>query len=301
MTEDYQLCGWRVRSDLPLPELRPWIGPADALPDVTVIHGPVPDRLESVALPGTYRMVGTDGSVLLRIEGLVRILVQGGTTITVDILRREATEAWRLFLLGSGLGFLCHQRGLFPLHAASLRIGGRMVAVAGHTGIGKSTLALELTRRGHGLLSDDVTVLRMLPGAGAEVLPAFPRLKLWRDTMDALGVDASGLPRVREDMEKYDLRPDAGFDPAPGPLGGVVVLREGPGPVLSAVSAAAAVPLLQGFVFRPRVALHLGRQAGLFAQAAAIARAVPVYRLERPKRFDTLVAAAALIEEAFPS
>ncbi len=299
MVGDYQLCGWRVRSDLSLPELLPWTGSAEKRPDVTITAGPVAEELAKPGVTGKWRSVGADGSVLLNIHKITRILVQNGTSITVDVLQRDSTASWRLFLLGSALGFLCHQRGLFPLHAATVKIGNRTVALAGHSQVGKSTLAFELTRRGHGLLSDDVTVLRTEPRI--EVLPAFPRLKLWRTTLTALGVETTGLPQVREAMEKYDLRPREGFDPAFVPLDAIVSLREGPEPILLVRSQAEAMPLVNGYVFRKQAALHLGRRAALFAQAALIANTVPVYSLERPKNFDMLPAAATLIERLFGS
>jgi len=251
--------------------------------------------------PGKYLMAGADGSVLIRVDGLVRILVRDGRSVTVEPLSNEAADSWRLFVLGSVLGYLCHQRGLFPLHAATLRIGGRTVAIAGHSGTGKSTLALALTRRGHGLLSDDMTVLQVERNAPVRVLPAFPRLKLWRASLDALGVGVEGLPRVRDGMEKFDLRPRAGFDPTVVPLDAILTLGEGPEPELVLRPATTALPVVRSYVYRPRMALYLGRQAAQFAQTAEIVRSVPVYRLDRPKRFDALAATVALIEERFAS
>ncbi|MEV9042980.1 hypothetical protein AB0072_26060, partial [Klebsiella pneumoniae] len=88
--------------------------------------------------------VTEDGTVRLAIRGLVHILVQGGRHITVDIIDSRDERGWRLFLLGAALGYLCHQRGVFPLHAASLTVGGRTIALAGESGAGKSTLAFAL-------------------------------------------------------------------------------------------------------------------------------------------------------------
>jgi hypothetical protein len=297
VTTDYLLCGLRVRSALPLRELPQWSGSADATVDVTIAEGWVADRLDDPVLPGRFVMVGTDGSVLLHIPDLVRLLVRNGREIRVEILRRDAEEGWRLFLLGAGFHYLCHQRGLFPLHAASLRIGGRIVAVAGHSGSGKSTLAWALTQRGHQLLSDDVTVLRTSPEAPPVTLPAWPRLKLWRDALDRFGIAAADLARVRDGMEKYDLCPQAEIAPAPAPLDGIIMLDKGAEVVLLRQSPMAAVPMVRSFVHRDRVALHLGRKAALFTQAAAIARFVPVWRLVRPMEFDCLDRTVAIIEE----
>lgn len=168
------MCGLRVRSGLVLPELPSWPGPEAGAPDVVVDEGHVPERLDGAAQGNDYVTVSADGAVLLNVPGLVRILARGGRKIIVDILRRDdPAAAWRLFLLGSGLGYLCHQRGLFPLHAASLDIGGRAAAIAGPSGAGKSTLSLALTACGHALLSDDVTVLRTETGAGPQISPPF--------------------------------------------------------------------------------------------------------------------------------
>lgn len=294
----YRLCGWHVGSAIALPELPAWPD-ADAPEDVAIEEGEVPGRLDAGA-PGTpWLEVAGSGAVLMQIPDLVRILVQDGRTIRVQRLRPE-DAGWRLFLLGSALTYLCLQRGLFPLHAACLRVGARTLAIAGHSGAGKSTLAATLSRRGHGLLGDDLTVLNV-SGAGdrIEVLPAFPRLKLWREAMDALRIPGEGVPQVRDGMDKYDLRPQSGFDPLAAPLDAVLMLREGPGPQLQRLSPAAAVPSLHGHLSRPRVAARMGLRAPLFAQAASIGRVVPVWTLWRPRSFDALDATADLIEAHF--
>lgn len=287
---DHVLCGWRVRSALPLPELLPWAGPADHPPDITVAAGPV-----AAAEGDDWVTVTPDGSVRLVVPDLVRMLVRGGREVVVDIAGSARDAGWRLFLLGAAVGCLCHQRGVFPLHAATLAVGGRIVALAGESGAGKSTLAFALTRRGHRLLSDDLTVLRPA-GDGIEMLPSFPRLKLWRDVLDAAGQGSAALERVRAGLDKFDLRPRVGFDPAPRRLDAVFVLRKGDAPAALPVAPAAAVPLIHGNVVRPRIAQLLGRQAALFAESALIARRVPVMRLVRSPDFARLEETARLVE-----
>jgi len=297
---DYLLCGLRVRSGLPLSELPAWPGDASGCPDVVVVETQVADRLDDgVTDPESWTTVGADGAVLLQAPDVVRIRVCGGKRIEVEILRRDEEQEWRLFLLGSALGYLCHQRGFLPLHAASLRIGDRTVAIAGPSGAGKSTLSLALTRRGHALLSDDVTVLRVEGQAPAQVLPAYPRLKLWRDALTAQGVATAGLRRVIKDMDKYDLRPGAGFDPTPRPLDAVLMLQEGEASELRRLPTLEAAPAVLENVYRSNVGLLLGRRASLFAQAVAVAGATPVYEFRRPRDFDSLEACAASIEAVF--
>ncbi|GKS75303.1 aldolase [Acidovorax sp. SUPP950] len=294
---NYQLCGWHVRSEIFLPELPEWTG-TGAGEDLIIEEGPVLERLDGFEGPAPWLSVSPDGSILLSIQNLVRILIWDGRSIRVDRLQTQ-DEGWRLFLLGSALAYLCLQRGLFPLHAACVRVGTRTLAIAGHSGAGKSTLAAVLLRRGHCLLSDDLTVLQTSEDRGIEVLPAFPRLKLWRETMDALELPVDGLPQIRPGMNKYDLRPHAGFDVSTQQLDAVLVLRDAPSSLLKHCTPSEALPILHSYLSRPQVAQRLGLRAATFAQAAAIGRLTPVWELHRPRSFDALDATADLIEANF--
>jgi hypothetical protein len=300
MSYDYLLCSWRVRSDLELPQLLPWTGP-DRDADITIARGEVPELLDNAVSTQRWWMVDANDTILLTIPGLVRFLVREGRSVTVEILRSEAAQGWRLFLLGTVLNYLCHQRGLFPLHAATLKIGGCNIAIAGHSGTGKSTLAGALMQRGHGLLSDDVTVLETASPRNGWVLPAFPRLKLWYDSCRALGIDPITLPRVRDSLDKIDYGQNLDFDPTPGPLEGIVILNEGEALGLEPQAKTHAVPSILDYVARPGLSRILGRGPALFAQAAILSSQVEVVRLTRPKKFDLLQDTAVLIEEHFRS
>lgn len=295
MVEDDFLCGWRVRSALPLPELIPWPSADERPPDIVIEEGAVPETLERSLTPGRYLMVDPAGAVLLRIADGLRFLIRSGGRVTVDRVDREDLDSWRLFFLGTVLGTLCHQRGVFPLHAATLRIDGRTLAIAGAPGAGKSTLAHALSRRGHRLVSDDVTVI-CDEGNRLEIKPAFPRLNLWASTLDAAGISVTGLRRVRPQIEKYDVPLEGNFEIAPLSLDAIVILGEAPAPSLTKLMPTAALPAVQAHICQRQVAAALGSQRRLFATTARIVSTVPVYRLQRLKRFEDLEKVAALIE-----
>jgi hypothetical protein len=299
MPSDYQLCGWRVRSGLDLPELPRWPGDAAGDPDVIIREGEVPQMLDGSAGPARYLMADAEGNVLLHLRGRFRFLIRGGSHVTVEFLTPGAREVWRTFLWGSVLSILCHQRGAYPLHAAGLIIQGRAVAIAGHRGNGKSTLALALMQRGHRLISDDLTVIRSDADA-VEVIPAFPRLKLWRASIEAAGLQAEGLPPVRDGVDKYDLQPGGDFDLAPVPLHAILLLDEGEGPELLRQPPVAAIAAMQERIARVHVARIMGKAQDLLDRTARIVAKVPVYRLRRPKRFDALDATAELVEGLQP-
>ena len=288
MEGDHLFCGWRVRSALPLPELPVWDGQGDTAVDLEVVAGPVPPPQDGEP----WLTVTAGGAVRVCVPDVVRMVIEGGRRITVEPLGTEQAAGWRLFLLGVGLAAFCHQRGVLPLHAASLTINGRTLALLGASGAGKSTLAFALARRGHTLLSDDLSVLT----SGVTLRPAYPRLKLWRDSLDAMGQPLTGLPRVRDGLDKFDLQPPQTFDTAPRPLDRLVLLKTGDSVTCEAVSPAAAVPLLLSHVSRPSVGRRLGRQGEMFSAAVRLAQQVPMVRLVRPFDFSRMEEVVRLVE-----
>lgn len=295
---DYLLCGLRVRSGLELPELPIWTGAADMPPDVTIRLGEVPLALPDAVTPGRYLSVGADGAVLVHIVDLARFLVRDGREIVVQILNVDAGTSVRVILLNAVLAYLLHQRGAYPLHAAALRTQHGIVAIAGDRGAGKSTLSHRLIEHGFDLVSDDMTLISE-EAETMQVIPTYPRLKLWRSAVAAAGLTVDGLDRVRDGMEKYDLRPRKVFEIRPAPLVAIVILAEHEQLAFTAIPPTEAIPVIQNHVMRRRTAIHLGRRAALLQQSARIVTQTPVYRLMRPKRFDMLPATVDLLVRRF--
>lgn len=202
---DYALCGWRVASALPLPDLHPWTGD-DREPDLTIGLGPVPERLADVIVDRPLLQVAADGLCRFAVPDVATYLVAAdGRWVTLDPLMECSAPDIRVFLLGTVFGILCYRRGLVPLHASCVRVGDGAVVLAGQSGVGKSTLAAAFVRHGHAVLADDVTVVDVLAPGGPRVLPAFPRLNLWHDAMARMGFPADGLERSRPDLEKFHV------------------------------------------------------------------------------------------------
>lgn len=282
MSGDRWLCGWRVASDLPLPDLPPWTG-ADREPDLEVRLGEVPDHLPAAVHSGPLLQVASDGTCRYALDGIAAFLVEGGRRVTVQPRMAPDAPDIRVLLLGSVFGFLCHQRGLLPLHAGCVEVGGRAVALAGASGMGKSTLTAAFRRRGHPVLADDVTVVHVAAEGGPRVLPAFPRLKLWRDAIDGLGLRVDGLERSRLGLEKFNLPLAVGFRAEPLPLAAIYMLE-----TVNDRRHAGIVPLrgvdlmvaLTGIVYRRMMAIHAGRQGVMMAGLIRLA-SLPVSSLAR--------------------
>ncbi|QNA84449.1 hypothetical protein G4G27_10930 [Sphingomonas sp. So64.6b] len=210
---DLYLCGWRVQSDLALPELVPWDGD-DRPVDIVIRLGATPERLDGAIDVSPFLQVSQDGRCLLTLSEVATYFVNGPGEVMVDPRAGASQAEVRLFLLGSVLGYLCHIRSLFPLHGSCVAVGGKAIVFSGPSGAGKSTTAAHLARRGHPLIADDVCAIEIIDGV-PYVRPAFPRLKLWQDTLDAVGVESAGLERNRAGQQKYHYRHDQ-TDSRPG-------------------------------------------------------------------------------------
>src|SRR6185369_5847456 len=223
MTDRF-MYGWRVRSEIALPELTPWLGD-DRLADVVIRVGAVPKQLDDAVYRDRVLEIGRDGAALLTAAGIAIIWVRAPDEIIVSPHPEASADEIRLVLFGSAVGCLCHLRGFFPLHGACIGIGERAVVFAGPSGAGKSTIAAYLCERGHRLVADDVSAIEILNGV-ASVWPAFPRLKLDPDAYRTLALDHSEPAQPALIRGKYHLDRRRSFRSEPVPLAAIVLLEQ---------------------------------------------------------------------------
>src|ERR1700756_3215821 len=191
----YWAYGLSIHADLLCPELPPHPHPASD-PDVTIrvlnreatALRPLPDRRYEVQ-PGHFR---------LDVPGVARYSVEDGTQILIEPLADATPEKIRLFLLGSTMGALLYQRGLYPLHGSAVETSWGAMIFVGAQGAGKSTLAAEFHRQGYRLLSDDVCAVERTTN-GLRILPALAQIRLRADAYQRLGTPDGS----RFDVDKY--------------------------------------------------------------------------------------------------
>ena len=223
---NYRHAGTAVASQLELPEWAPFAcAPAPALPappDLRFeLHAPAP-------LPDDLHFHVEGDACYFTTPGVAHYRISSGTRVEITPAPDAGEREIRLFLLGSAWGIANYQRGNFPLHAAVVRVaansshgdaegddGAGCIAFCGASGAGKSSSVAQLVQRGYELWSDDLSICA-LDGAPA-VWPATRRLKLWRESLDALGRGTDGLERDHFRQEKFhwqipisrDLSPNA--------------------------------------------------------------------------------------------
>lgn len=112
---------------------------------------------------------------------------------------------------------------MLALHGGAFALGGRAFVCIGPSGVGKSTTALELVRRGARLLSDDMALVDVAAGVA---LPGVPTLRLWREHLD-LAVEAVPLIGA-PDKRWFRMREELGAA-SPAPISQVFILSPTPG------------------------------------------------------------------------
>jgi hypothetical protein len=160
--------------------------------------------------------VSVDGaSVTFLLDG-ISYTVEGGSTINIVAPQDSGENDIRIWLLGTVMAALLHQRGYLPIHANAVCLAsGGAAAFAGPSGAGKSTMAGLLAQRGFRVLCDDLCAIRFDNSKRPMVFAGIPRLKLWGDTLDLFGQDRSGFEPVATDLLKYHVPLESAGDEGP--------------------------------------------------------------------------------------
>jgi hypothetical protein len=231
--------GLRWSSDIDLPEFPK--AETTALPDIRVSAKTWPSDLNtSTDHVSWYKSPDrSDGSrleVFLLSEGEFFLVRYGDGT--EFLINRTGSQVWcrwdskfpweyvTTYLYGPISGFLLRLRGSVCLHASVIGIDRWAVAFVGSAGAGKSTLAAAMAGRGFRVLSDDILALTE-SNAAFRAVPAYPRIRLWPESVSALMGSPDALPRITAGWEKRHLALTADrFESHDRPLGVVYLLGE---------------------------------------------------------------------------
>lgn len=219
----------------------------------------------------------------------VRMAYDDGTQFWLDHSRENIWATWpdhlplantTSYLLGPVLGMLLRLRGVVCLHASAVSLGGRSIAFLGSAGAGKSTTAAAFARQGYGVLSDDIAALAEKKG-GFQVLPAYPHLCLWPNSVEALYGSPEALPRFIPDWEKRRLTlggEEARFEAHPLPLGAIYILgerRADPAPFVESIELRPALISLVTETYANKL-LDRDLRASEFALLGRLVTMVPI-------------------------
>lgn len=310
----YRAYGLAIISDVEIPELPPLRDLHDTGRDRVNLRVLGPHRaIEEPAqwLNASAYADGTpwlssakiDGGYLLRFPKLADFFIdatghaitciEAGDGVSVVTLRHLAID----HVMPRVLNLL----GIEALHATAVAAPAGACAFIGDAGTGKSTLAASFHLAGLRAFCDDCLVLRD-EGGRIMATPAYPGVRLWDDSFEALVIGSErGLPVAQYTSKTRLLGDAATFRGDPLPLARIYFLRRPAAdnaslaaPTVARVSPAEAFPELVGASF-PLDLTDTAMLTRHFRFITRVAAAVSLRRLVIPNDFSALPAVRAAV------
>lgn len=250
--------GLRIEANEPVPGLpdAEFAGEADVyiefgfIPHVSQVTEVVHDPDSPAAANPFVRVTRVDGLTLFTYRDATRFAIDGsGSHVWVEWPPELTIEDATTYLLGPILGFILRLRGTVSIHASCVTLAGRGVAFVGDAGAGKSTIAAAFAADGDEVITDDVLALEPSDEGTISVFPAYPRVRLWKESAEGLFGFPESLPRIVPTHPTWDKRfltlNEAAFAESPRLLGAIYILgpREGE-PSVSTIAARDALVAL---------------------------------------------------------
>jgi hypothetical protein len=296
----YWAYGINIESEVLLSDLME----AHAAPDVQIRLGEVlgsaafkslSENAQVFERPGC-RIFAAPEAMCITWEKVGTFLVHGGTEIIVEREPDVPLDDLQPLLTGPVMSVLLHQRGLFVLHASAVVIDGAAVAFLGAKGDGKSTLAAHLQVRGHRLIGDDILPVDLQNG-GAVAVSGFPRIKLYNDSITAIGHEPANFPFIHRFVEKRSFQHSDSFSTDPIRLHSLYILCEGDKVSLEKLGPASTFIEITRHTYVNRYLKALGGEAEHFEHCRKLIQKLPVWKLNRPRDFAAMDEVCKMLED----
>lgn len=280
-----------VESELEIPELP---SSNELKSDVHIYFSNLQAMKHEIASDQFYRL--EEERFILDVPKVARYQVSSGKRIDVDPENGAAIESVKLFLLGSCMGVLLHQRSILPMHGSVITDGKTGILLTGHSGAGKSTTAHHFLAKGYRLITDDVAATRFTD-TEAIVAPAYGHQKLWEDVLQSSNIEYKRVNREVDGRTKYTVNREQQFLDSSVPLRLIVELIPAEVEHLKdeTVTGIEKIRTLMSHMYRNVYFKELKQEATQFQMATELARRVKVIRIYRPHGMATQEAIIALI------
>ena len=281
----YRFADQIVASDRPFPELPEAVSPAQA--DIVLTHArdPIATSVRWFqtwsAGGGPVRFGRTGAGYVVAFDEVASVLISpdAGRVLIAPVSGAEDFRI-RHLLLHQILPLALSRRGRFVLHASAVSWRDRVIAFAGRTGAGKSTIAAACAAAGAALVSDDSLVLDRDP-AGWRVVPVYPGVRLRTESYELL-FRSDAPPHAIDDTQKVLLTPSSeapAFESRVLPLDRILLVSLDAGPeTFARVLGAEAAVALASQLFRLDVE-DVRESRRLFDLVTDLAVTAPVARL----------------------
>lgn len=299
----YRIAGTVVESNIPLPEALQAAGQQSecvfrCMPSqnfATVAAEPFHHWLDSGDEPCAW-FFRQEAGYRLRFRDLADFFISADAgEIHCYPLPEVPMETVRHLFLDQVLPLVLSRRGRIVMHASAIATADGALAFMGKSGQGKSTLAAHFAQNRFSIVCDDAMVLMEQAGENM-VVPSYPSIRLWPDTLSALFDAPTPTTGVAHYTAKRRLPLGSNVASEPVALRRIYILstkeectdEEAAGPVaVEPLSPSDAMVELSRYTYlldvTDRRDLHR-----TFHQLAHLAECIPCYRLYIPYDFSRL-------------
>lgn len=206
MSHKYQAFGFIIETPYTIIQVES--ASDDSVPDIIVQDAILPELSD---LP-EYAVRVNEQKICFNYPRAGIFRITNGRLIEFQSNENCNNEILSLYMMGSCMGAIFHQRGLLPIHGSCVTDGTHSVIISGNSGAGKSTLASEFLKNGWKLVTDDVSLIKEINGSPI-VQSSYPSQKLWQDSMTAYETDDRKAHSLyeRQGREKYGVSVKSSF------------------------------------------------------------------------------------------
>lgn len=208
----YKAFGFVIHSEFSIAQLPDFC--VGQIPDITIVQSDL-----TMYHIGNEHYRRKKDELFFGISNIGKFRITNGSQIEVHP-EPECTEAHLgVFLMGSCMGAVLHQRGFLPIHGSCITDGKKSILLTGDSGAGKSTLASEFLSHGWRLLTDDVSAvydIHEIP----KVQASYPSQKLWQDSLKQYRHSQKDIHSLyfHEEREKFGVNVEDFFYDGSSPL-----------------------------------------------------------------------------------
>lgn len=287
LTNNYSLYGLTVSFPFPCPGFES----SEQKPDATVKKGIIhADSIAWTDQGGCFKV--SPDCYLLSVPNIASFLVSKGVEIIVEAKPEVDEETLLLFLVHEVLGALLHQRNHLVLQGSAMEKDGKVFALLGESGVGKSLLAAAMQEKGYRMFTDAICSIT----AQEELLihPGHPFLLLWKDSLKMLKKEDGNYRAVRKELNKFWVPVEAHDKPSPRPLKTIFILNRSncEKPATEEIYGFKKVFALRSSVYHTPLIDGMGQQRYVFQQCEMLSRHVAVIKLDIPTQVTDIAEVA---------
>jgi hypothetical protein len=192
--------------------------------DVKILRGKVNIKVSDNEIyeSSNYKVENED--VYLWWKNIGKVKITAGNQINVDV---ENSNLIIPYLLGPVMAILLHQKGLLVLHGSSVKINDSAIVFLGHRGIGKSTTAINLYKKGYPLITDDILAINFDDKCIPHIYPGYLHVRLSEDAYNHIKDDTNILTPIRTIVGKLFCDASYGYSPKSLELKKIYFLEKG--------------------------------------------------------------------------